>query len=178
MKRGCDKGSAEKFYSKYYSKLNADSHEHSCPMHNHSHGNEGEQSHDHSHAHFHEEHSHDHHDHHDHEEEGHHHHSICGCLSHDHGHDHDHSENENIYGVFLHILADALGSVGVIISSFFVKYYDIYVADAICSFIISLLILGSVMPLIQMSSKTLILGVGKPKKLENCEKVLKGIVEI
>lgn len=103
---------------------------------------------------------------------------MCGCLGHDHSHDHDHSENENIYGVFLHILADALGSVGVIISSIFVKYYDIYIADAICSFIISLLILGSVVPLIQMSSKTLTLGVGKPKKLETCEKVLKGISEV
>lgn len=86
------------------------------------------------------------HDHHDHGSE------------HAHGHNHDHKdaghhdhhdhENENLYGVFLHILADALGSVGVIISSILVKYYSMYVADPICSFIISLMILVSVIPLI------------------------------
>lgn len=76
------------------------------------------------------------HDHHDHghgEEDGHHH--------------HDH-ENENMYGVFLHVLADTLGSVGVIFSSVLVKYYDMYIADPICSFIISLMILASGIPFI------------------------------
>jgi len=106
------------------------------------------------------------HDHHDH---GHDHgHGHAHGHGHDHGHKHDHKhsdgkleekghshhhhhhdhENENMYGVFLHVLADALGSVGVIFSSFLVKYYDIYIADPICSFIISLMILGSVVPLI------------------------------
>ncbi len=75
---------------------------------------------------------HDHHDHH-HGGDGHHH------------HDHD---NENMYGVFLHVLADTLGSVGVIFSSVLVKYYDLYIADPICSFIISLMILASSIPFI------------------------------
>jgi zinc transporter 5/7 len=83
-------------------------------------------------------------------------HDHHGHSHHDHDHDHDH-ENENLYGVFLHVLADALGSVGVIASSFMIKYYDIQIADPICSFIISLMILGSVIPLIQMTSSTLIL---------------------
>jgi len=73
---------------------------------------------------------------------------------HDHGHDHaghshDHGhENENMYGVFLHVLADTLGSVGVIFSSILVKYYKMYVADPVCSFIISLMILASGIPFI------------------------------
>jgi zinc transporter 5/7 len=75
---------------------------------------------------------HEHHDHHDH--------------SH-HGGEHHH-DNENMYGVFLHVLADCLGSVGVIISSMLVKYYGFYVADPICSFIISLMILASSVPFI------------------------------
>ena len=73
---------------------------------------------------------HDHHDHH-----------------HSQGHDHSH-ENENMYGVFLHVLADTLGSLGVICSSILVKYYEIYIADPICSFIISLMILASSIPFI------------------------------
>lgn len=62
-----------------------------------------------------------------------------------------------MYGVFLHILADCLGSVGVIISSMLVKYYGLYVADPICSFIISLMILASSVPFIQLTASTLML---------------------
>lgn len=76
------------------------------------------------------------------------HHEHHGHEHHDHsGHAHEH-DNENMYGVFLHVLADCLGSVGVIISSILVKYYGLYVADPICSFIISLMILASSVPFI------------------------------
>ena len=76
------------------------------------------------------------------------HHEHHGHEHHDHsGHSHEH-DNENMYGVFLHVLADCLGSVGVIISSILVKYYGLYVADPICSFIISLMILASSVPFI------------------------------
>lgn len=83
---------------------------------------------------------------------------------HGHGHDHEeHShENENMYGVFLHVLADALGSLGVIFSSVLVKYWGMNVADPICSFIISVMILGSVIPLIQMTSSNLLMMTPKP----------------
>jgi zinc transporter 5/7 len=91
------------------------------------------------------------HDHHDHG--GHDHAHGHGDASHSH-HDHD---NENMYGVFLHILADCLGSVGVIVSSMLVKYYGLYVADPICSFIISLMILASSIPFIQLTASTLML---------------------
>ncbi len=67
-----------------------------------------------------------------------------------------------MYGVFLHVLADALGSVGVIFSSVLVKYYDMYVADPICSFIISVMILASVVPLIKMTSANLIMMTPNP----------------
>ena len=77
----------------------------------------------------------------------------CSHGAHE-GHSHD---NENMYGVFLHILADCLGSVGVIISSMLVKYYGFYVADPICSFIISLMILASSVPFIQLTANTLML---------------------
>lgn len=66
--------------------------------------------------------------------------------------DHD----QNMRGIFLHILADALGSVGVVISSAAIKYFGWYMADPICSLMISVLILMSVMPLIQDTSKILL----------------------
>jgi zinc transporter 5/7 len=47
------------------------------------------------------------------------------------------------------VLADALGSVGVIISSLLVKHLGLLIADPICSILISFLILASVYPLIK-----------------------------
>lgn len=43
-------------------------------------------------------------------------------------------------GVFLHILADTLGSVGVIISSGLIHYFGWMIADPICSMFIATLI--------------------------------------
>lgn len=108
------------------------------------------------------------HDHHDH--------------GHDHGHDHSH-ENENMYGVFLHVLADTLGSVGVIFSSILVKYYKMYVADPICSFIISLMILASGIPFIQMTASILILKTPqsikkKRAKIEEQISKIEGVKEV
>ena len=45
-----------------------------------------------------------------------------------------------VSGVFLHILADTLGSVGVIISSGLIHYFGWMIADPICSMFISVLI--------------------------------------
>ena len=56
--------------------------------------------------------------------------------------------NHNILAIYLHILADTLGSVGVIISSLLIQFYNITSADAICSIAISLLIIGSTGPLL------------------------------
>lgn len=57
-------------------------------------------------------------------------------------------KNSNMLAIYLHIMADALGSVGVIISSLLVQYKGWTSADAICSIIISVLIVASVLPLI------------------------------
>lgn len=71
--------------------------------------------------------------------------NIIGLAS---FHDLSHGDNNNLKGVFLHVLADTLGSVGVIISSTLIKYYDWHIADPISSLIISSLILLSVTELL------------------------------
>lgn len=60
-------------------------------------------------------------------------------------------------GVFLHALADSLGSLGVIISTVLVKYHGITVADPICSFIIAAMILMSGIPFIKSTARQLLL---------------------
>ncbi|CEG36354.1 zinc transporter 5-like [Plasmopara halstedii] len=63
-----------------------------------------------------------------------------------------------MYGVYLHILADTLGSVGVIISSILIHLYEWHVADSASSALISLLILTSTLPLIRDTARQLLQG--------------------
>ncbi|MED6282654.1 hypothetical protein CHARACLAT_000806 [Characodon lateralis] len=135
--------------------------------HGHSHGDGG---HGHSHSlfngslnHGHGGHSHDGHGHSHDKHEGHGH-------SHDkhegHGHSHggyeeSHCHNELqrsegsskqiLQGVLLHIIADTLGSIGVIISALLMQKYELMIADPICSMLIAVLIGVSVVPLLKES---------------------------
>jgi solute carrier family 30 (zinc transporter), member 5/7 len=87
----------------------------------------------------------------------HHHHSHSRECSH-HGH-HSHSEQEHdalFHGMYLHVLADALGSLGVIVSSLLIQYYGWLYADSICSLFISALIVTSVWPLLKHCVATLL----------------------
>ncbi|KAL5113683.1 putative zinc transporter msc2 [Pleosporales sp. CAS-2024a] len=90
-----------------------------------------------------------------------------GHAGHDHGHGHGHShshDNENMHGIFLHILADALGSVAVIISTLLTKYYGWSGWDPIASCIIAILIFLSAIPLVKSSGARLMLSL--PNDLE------------
>lgn len=108
--------------------------------HGHSHGGHGhshESKHGHDHSHSHGGHGHSHDDQHCHD-------------------DHMHtpgkgSSKQILQGVFLHIVADTLGSVGVIISAILMQKYDLMIADPICSMLIALLIGVSVVPLLRES---------------------------
>ena len=81
-----------------------------------------------------------------------------GKKSHDHEHVHHHHEhkNENIYAIYIHILADTLGSVAVLFSSFLVKYYKLYISDPICSLFISAMIIFSTIPVLKNASMSLL----------------------
>ncbi len=84
--------------------------------------------------------------------------SCGGGHGHSHGGGgHGHSHNANMQGVFLHILADTLGSVGVIISSVLIERYGLFIADPICSLFISVTIFSSVLPLLSQSASVLLL---------------------
>lgn len=81
--------------------------------------------------------------------------------SHDHGHGHSHgghghshggSDSQIMNGVFLHILADTLGSVGVIISALLMQWFGWMIADPICSMFIAILIAISIGSLIKDSA--------------------------
>jgi zinc transporter 5/7 len=63
-------------------------------------------------------------------------------------------------GVFLHVMADTLGSVGVIISTLLIQFYGWTGFDPIASLFIAVLIAASVVPLVIDTGKVLALDVG------------------
>ncbi|KAK7126743.1 hypothetical protein R3I94_018057 [Phoxinus phoxinus] len=130
--------------------------------HGHSHDGEGH-GHSHSlfngnvgHGHSHGEHGHSHES-----KQGHDHGHSHGGHGHSHDDPHCHDDPSHtpgkgaskqiLQGVFLHIVADTLGSVGVIISAILMQKYDLMIADPICSMLIALLIGVSVVPLLRES---------------------------
>lgn len=63
----------------------------------------------------------------------------------------------DVSGVFLHVLADTLGSVGVIISTILISQFGWLIADPICSLFIAVLIFLSVIPLLKDACEVLLL---------------------
>ncbi|KAH0565428.1 hypothetical protein GP486_001181 [Trichoglossum hirsutum] len=72
---------------------------------------------------------------------------------------HHHHSNENMHGIFLHVLADTLGSVAVVISTLLIKYFGWSGFDPLASCLIAVLIFASAIPLVSSSAKTLLLAV-------------------
>lgn len=94
-------------------------------------------------------------------------HTANGGHSH-HGHSHDNavgSDSQIMKGVFLHILADTLGSVGVIISAVLMYLFDWMIADPICSLFIAVMIAISVWGLIKESA--MVLMQRQPRELDH-----------
>ncbi|KAI7897543.1 cation efflux protein [Cokeromyces recurvatus] len=91
-------------------------------------------------------------------------------LFHDHGHSHNldietskHQHGSlNMKGIFLHVLGDALGNVGVIASALFIWLTSFdwrYYADPIVSVLITIIIFISAVPLVRQTSFILLQGV-------------------
>ena len=69
-------------------------------------------------------------------------------------------------GIFLHVLADTLGSVAVIISSLLIQQFGWYITDPICSLLLAGLIGVSVIPLLRDSTAALLLAPSEPQKIQ------------
>ncbi|CAI4055683.1 hypothetical protein SUVC_02G3290 [Saccharomyces uvarum] len=84
--------------------------------------------------------------------------NLVGLFAFDHGaHDHGGTDNENMKGIFLHILADTLGSVGVVISTLLIKLTHWPIFDPIASLLIGSLILLSALPLLKSTASNILL---------------------
>lgn len=70
----------------------------------------------------------------------------------------DVKHNVNLKSAYLHVLGDALGSVGAIIAGFVMYFFDWYVADPIISVVVALLILKSAWGVIKQTIHILMEG--------------------
>ncbi|KAJ0111967.1 hypothetical protein Patl1_02670 [Pistacia atlantica] len=147
---------------------------HGHDHHDHSHGHD---HHDQSHEHDHHDHSHG-RDHHDHQSLLH----ISSRSLQNHSneepqkHRHQHIDH-NMEGIFLHVLADTMGSVGVVISTLLIKYKGWLVADPACSIFISVLIVSSVIPLLRNSAELLLQRVPRAHELD-LKEALNDVVKV
>ena len=150
-------------------------HGHHGHDHGHSHGHSHE--HDHAHAHSHE---------HDHNHDNSHHHSHSAhsdimsasasptktrkaADGHHHG--------ENMQGIYLHIMADALGSVAVVISTVLIQLTGWSGWDPLASCIIAVLIFASTVPLVSSTTKILLLSLDSDIEY-NLRDILAGVSNI
>lgn len=78
---------------------------------------------------------------------------VCARLLHG-----DHKDDLNVHGAWLHIIGDALGSVGAIVAGALMSVYGWYAADPIFSCLIGLLIIWSSWHLIRESTNVLLEG--------------------
>jgi len=145
-------------------------------------GHHGHAGHDHGgHSHGH---SHSHSDEKSNSHEGHHHSHDESCHDHDHDHSHhdplltkaptakphshashSHShDNENMHGIFLHVLADTMGSAAVMLSTALIYLLGWNGWDPLASCVIAILIFMSSIPLIKSSAKKLLLTI--PDEIE------------
>lgn len=83
--------------------------------------------------------------------------SSCSSHNHTHQHTHDnshphhHEEDANIKSAYLHMLSDALISVGVVVAGIFIYYFKIYYIDSILTIIFSVYIINHSFPLLRKS---------------------------
>lgn len=147
-------------------KCSHDKHDSNQNDHSHSHSHEDHEDHQHEHKCSHDSHDkHDSHEHHDHDPNNKDHkcsHEKHKHDSHDHSHEHhdhdhdhddhdedDHHHNLNIRAAFIHVVGDLIQSVGVVIAAIVIKIYpQYYIIDPICTFIFSVIVLFTTIPIL------------------------------
>jgi cobalt-zinc-cadmium efflux system protein len=101
---------------------------------------------------------------------------VCARLLH-----RDHEHDLNMRAVWLHIVGDALGSVGAILAGALMTFFGWYLADPIFSILISLLIVWSSWNLIRESTNVLLEGTPAHINLAAVEEAIlqsKGVEEV
>ena len=95
---------------------------------------------------------------------------VAGLILYD-----PHEHNLNLHGAFIHVISDAIGSVGAIIAGAVMLFTDWYLADPLISIFIGLLILYSSWSLIKDSLSILMQAVPKGIRLEEVQTTIEAV---
>ncbi|WP_257351432.1 cation diffusion facilitator family transporter [Pseudalkalibacillus decolorationis] len=87
----------------------------------------------------------------------------------------DVKDNVNLRSAYLHVLGDALGSVGALIAGALMLFFGWYIADPIISVVVALLILKSAWGVLQNSIHILMEGTPSTVNQEEVKELLSGI---
>ncbi len=83
-------------------------------------------------------------------------------------------ENLNIRGAYLHMLADALSSVGAVVAAILVITRGVDVADPVASIVISLLVLWAAWSLVRETTDVILEAAPRHVRLQDIENVIMG----
>jgi cobalt-zinc-cadmium efflux system protein len=86
--------------------------------------------------------------------------------------------NLNIRSAFLHVLGDALSSVGVVVAGFLITRYRLYIADTLLTLVIAILILFHSFQLLRQTIHILMQGVPEGIDIEEILSILKSVDEV
>ena len=76
---------------------------------------------------------------------------VLSCSHTEHEHHYHHHKDTNIQSAYLHMLADALISVGVVVAGIFIYFFEIYRVDSLLTILFSIYILFHSYPLLKKS---------------------------
>jgi cobalt-zinc-cadmium efflux system protein len=93
---------------------------------------------------------------------------ACAWLLHG-----DHAGDLNVHGAWLHVMGDALGSVGAIIAGLLMRGYGWYRADSVISAVIALMIVWSAWHLIREATNVLLEGTPAHINLASVEQAIR-----
>ena len=86
-----------------------------------------------------------------------------------------HHHNLNLHGAFMHVISDAIGSVGAIVAGLMMYFTGWYLADPLISVFIGLLILYSSWNLIREALSILMQSVPKTIRLEEVQRTIEDV---
>lgn len=112
--------------------------------------------------------------------------TLGGHDHHDHAHEHDHSAHEknpirkdlNLNSAFLHVVGDAISSVGVIIAAIIIQFTGLNWVDPLISILIGVIILASSFRVLKSALHILVEGVPEGLSVHEIHDSLTGLPEV
>uniref|UniRef100_A0A452G9F9 Solute carrier family 30 member 2 n=1 Tax=Capra hircus TaxID=9925 RepID=A0A452G9F9_CAPHI len=90
---------------------------------------------------------------------------IMGLILHQSGHGHSHNPDPSVRAAFIHVIGDFLQSLGVLVAAFILYFKPEYkFIDPICTFLFSILVLGTTLTILR--DVILVLMEGTPKGVD------------